>query len=118
MNKNDVGNIMKETNQKRDEFNDMIESIENTSDKKKFLWKEIYNNALSDRSSAEILFYELIALMDKTVTAHESYGNILVKYLDKMNKSNEQLLSLAKLIAESETNHEVSEDDIFSRIAQ
>ena len=115
---NDPGDILKESNLKRDEFNDMIESIENTSDKKKFLWKEIYNNALSDRSNAEILFLELISLMDKKLESHEVYGNVLVKYLDKMNKSNEQLLQLAKLISESEGQSAVTEDDIFSRIAQ
>ena len=115
---NDENDVMKKNNLKRDSFNELIESIESTSDKKKFLWKEIYNNALSDRSSAEILFFELISLMDKSVEAHEKYGNVLTKYIDKMNKSNEQLLAIAKLISEAESQSAVTEDDIFNRIAQ
>jgi hypothetical protein len=46
-----------------------------------------------------------------------SLGMTLTKYLERMSKSNEQLLNLAKQIAESESNSvEISEDDIFERI--
>ena len=42
---------------------------------------------------------------------------ILTKYLERMSKSNEQLLSLSKQISESETTDKsMSEDDIFEKI--
>ena len=54
--------------------------------------------------------------MGKSLIDHEKYGQVLTKYLDKMNKANDQLLVLAKQIAESETSAPMTSDDIFYRI--
>ena len=41
---------------KIEQFSDILDGLTSTEDKKKLLWKEIYENALEDRSSAKILF--------------------------------------------------------------
>ena len=48
---------------------------------------------------------------------HISVGPTLSKYLERMNKSNDQLIKLADLIAKEEERAEaVDPDDIFSKI--
>jgi hypothetical protein len=81
------------------------------------LWKEIYENAIVDRTNAHILFTDLYSNMGGSAADHATLGQTLTKYLERMSKSNEQLLSLSKQIADSETSSvEMSEDEIFERI--
>lgn len=108
---------LKENDKKVETFSDILDSIDNASDKKKMLWKEIYENAIVDRTSAHILFTDLYSQMGGSAADHATLGQTLTKYLERMSKSNEQLLNLAKQIADSETsNVDVSEDEIFDRI--
>ena len=83
------------------EFGDILDSIENTGDKKKMLWKEIYENAVSDRENAYILFHEAYSSMMKSTAEHITVGPVLNKYLERMNKANDQLLKLAELISKA-----------------
>ncbi len=108
---------LKDNDKKVEQFSDILDSIESASEKKKLLWKEIYENAIVDRTNAHILFTDLYSQMGGSSADHATLGQTLTKYLERMSKSNEQLLNLAKLIAESETtSDQISEDDIFERI--
>lgn len=108
---------LKENDKKVEQFSDILDSIDNASDKKKMLWKEIYENAIVDRTNAHILFTDLYSQMGGSAADHATLGQTLTKYLERMSKSNEQLLNLAKQIADSETSKvEISEDEIFDRI--
>ena len=108
---------LKENNKTVEQFSDILDSMENASEKKRMLWKEIYENAVVDRTNAHILFTDLYSQMGGSAADHATLGQTLTKYLERMSKSNEQLLNLAKQIAESETSSvEISEDDIFERI--
>jgi hypothetical protein len=50
---------------------------------------------------------------------HITIGPILAKYLERMNRSNEQLLKLADLIAKAEEQStRIDPDDIFSKIQE
>ena len=40
---------IKEKDKKIQKFSDLLDSLETTEDKKKHLWREIYENALNDR---------------------------------------------------------------------
>lgn len=85
--------------------------------KKMFLWLEVYNNAKSDRVCASALFTQAFSQLGGTSAEHVTLGPTLVKYLERMNKSNEQLLSLANLITkELEKQNSVDAEDIFSQI--
>ncbi len=110
---------IEKSKQKVKEFSDLLDSIESMEEKKKVLWKEIYENAINDRENAYILFNEAYSAMTNTAAEHISVGPILNKYLERMNKSNEQLLKLADLIAKAEEQSaRIDPDDLFSKIKE
>ncbi len=110
-------NTVDETSKKLKNFTEVLEKIKHADDKKKILWKEIYENALVDRQNAHILFVEAYSAMTNTAAEHLSLGGTLSKYLERMNKSNEQLLKLADLVSKSESEfNAINTDDIFNQI--
>ncbi len=110
---------VKEKQDKIKEFSDLLDSLENTEDKKKLLWKEAYQNAVEDRETAGILLTDLVLQSRNSQTNHLQFGSLMSKYLERMSKSNDQILRLAELIAkEQEKIETISEDDIFSKISE
>ena len=102
---------------KIEEFNKVLEKIEHADSKKKLLWKEIYENASLDRQNAHILFVEAYTTMSQGTTEHATLGSTLTKYLERMSKSNDQILKLAELISKSESEYSsINADDLFSKI--
>jgi hypothetical protein len=101
------------------EFGDILDSIESTGGKKKMLWKEIYENSVSDRENAYILFHEAYSNMMKSAAEHITVGPILIKYLERMNKANDQLIKLSELISKAEEHAAtLDQEDIFSQIKE
>ena len=93
------------------------QKIDDVSDKKKKLWKEIYENAIADRQNAYILFTTLVDIVEDKSTEHAVHGRTLSSYIEKMSKANEQLIRLAELIAKSETkDQDIDADEMFKRI--
>ena len=108
---------MKEKLDKIKEFSDLLDSLQNTEDKKKLLWKESYQNALEDRESASILLNDLLVTIPGNTANHSTHGTLATKYLERMSKSNDQIIKLAELIAkEQERQDVISPDDIFRSI--
>ena len=102
---------------KVEEFSDILDGLISTEDKKKLLWKEIYENALTDRENAGMLFTDAWSRMGTGSTEHATLGTTLTKYLERMSKSNEQILRLAELISKAEEqSQKIEPDDIFSSI--
>ena len=98
-------------------FADILDSIDSLEDKKKLLWKEIYENALEDREKSKMLFNDAYISMSGGTNEHMNIGAIMSKYIERMSKSNDQILKLAELIAkEEEKTENISEDEIFGRI--
>tara|TARA_B100000212_G_C27372215_1_gene533106 strand:+ start:74 stop:445 length:372 start_codon:yes stop_codon:yes gene_type:complete len=98
-------------------FADILDSIDSLEDKKKLLWKEIYENALEDREKSKMLFNDAYISMQGGVNEHMNIGAIMSKYIERMSKSNDQILKLAELIAKEEEKVEaISEDEIFGKI--
>ncbi len=108
---------LKKVEKKAEKFEEILEKIEHADNKKKLLWKEIYGNALLDRQNAHILFVEAYTTMSQGTTEHATLGSTLTKYLERMNKANDQLLKLAELISKSESEYSaINTDDLFSKI--
>jgi len=108
---------LKSVEKKSEKFEEILEKIEHADNKKKLLWREIYENALLDRQNAHILFVEAYTSMSQGTTEHATLGSTLTKYLERMNKSNDQLLKLAELISKSESEYSaINTDDLFSKI--
>ena len=98
-------------------FSDILDNIGSLEDKKKMLWKEIYENSLEDREKAKMLFNDAYISMQGGVNEHMNIGAVMSKYLERMCRSNDQILKLAELISKEEEKAEsVSDDDIFNRI--
>jgi hypothetical protein len=115
-----MGKLKKEKQENKiKEFSDLLDSLEKTEDKKKLLWKESYQNALDDRENANILLVDLMKVSMNNSTNHLQFGSLMAKYLERMSKTNDQILKLAELIAkEQESNDSVSPDEIFSQIME
>lgn len=104
---------------KVDTFSQVLEKIEHADSKKRILWKEIYENAMLDRQNAHILFVEAYTTMATGTTEHATLGSTLSKYMERMNKANDQLIRLAELISKSENDHNaINADDLFSQIQE
>ena len=87
-------------------------------DQSKLLWREIYENAVSDRERASMLFTDAWSRMTTGSAEHVTLGPTLTKYLERMNKSNEQILRLAELISKSEDKEtRIDPDDVFASIS-
>ncbi len=98
-------------------FADILDSIDSLENKKKMLWKEIYENALEDREKSKIMFNDAYISMQGGINEHMNIGAIMSKYIERMSRSNDQILKLAELIAKEEEKEEAfSDDDIFKRI--
>ena len=105
------------TEEKLKDFSDLLDSLSNTEDKKKLLWKEAYQNSLDDRENANILLVDLMKVSMNNTSNHLQFGTLMSKYLERMSKSNDQILKLAELIAkEQEDLENVSSDEIFNQI--
>ena len=99
------------------DFADLLDSLSNTEDKKKLLWKESYQNSIEDRESAAILLNDLLMTIPGNPTSHSTHGSLATKYLERMSKSNDQILKLAELVSkEQEKENAISPDDIFNSI--
>ena len=99
------------------EFLTVLIRLDKLDPKTKALWVEIYENANSDRERASILFTESFKLMGQSSADHITMGPILVKYIEKMTKCNDQILQLALLVqkAQEETD-KMNPENIFSQI--
>lgn len=98
-------------------FADLLDSLTNTHDKKKLLWKESYQNALDDRENANILLVDLMKVSMNNTTNHIQFGSLMSKYLERMSKSNDQILKLAEIIAkEEEKTENISDDLLYDKI--
>ena len=103
---------------KIEKFSDILDSLSSTEEKKKALWKEIYENAIADRENAGMLFTDAYQQMGGGTFEHATLGPVMTKYLERMNKANEQILKLAELIHKAEERESVIDsDNVFSQIS-
>ena len=99
-------------------FSELLDSISNLETKKKQLWKEIYENAFVDRMNAYTLFTDAYTSMTGNANDHVQLGSLMAKYIERMNKANDQLIKLAEIISrEEEKESKINPDDIFKEIS-
>ena len=64
-----------------------------------------------------MMFNDAYISMQGGINEHMNIGAIMSKYIERMSRSNDQILKLAELIAKEEEKEEsFSDDDIFKRI--
>ena len=64
---------------------------------------EAIDNIRKDRAMASTLLIELMKILKTDETQHQSSGPVAAKYLETLQRSNEQLVKLAGLISKKET---------------
>jgi len=114
---NDQLNILKEKENKVKHFESLLESIEELDSKKRLLWIEIYRNAVTDRESASILFTDTIMQLKGNAANHSILGPVVVKYIERMSRANDQLIKLAEIITKEE-NRPIDTNSIFEQISE
>jgi len=99
------------------DFSGLLNQIESLNDKKKQLWKEIYENAITDRQNAYIMFTKLVMIVQDKSTEHAVHGRTISSYIERMSKANEQLIKLAELISKAEyASESIDPNDMFDKI--
>ncbi len=98
-------------------FSRLLDGMESLSEKKKELWKQIYTNAVIDRNHALICYNDLLGKALQSSTEHAIHAQSLAKYIERMSRSNDQLLRLAELVAEAEEAEKGNNpEDIYSEL--
>jgi hypothetical protein len=101
------------------DFSSLLDSIEDLADKKKHLWRQIYENAVNDRDAAGVLFLDLFISTSNSAAQHSINGPILAKYLERMCRSNDQLIKLAELIERADqASSKIDVEDMYSKIEE
>lgn len=99
------------------DFSGLLSQIESLSDKKRKLWTEIYENAISDRQNSYAMFIRLVKIVQDKSSEHAVHGKTISAYIERMSKANEQLIKLAELIAKAERkDNEIDPDEMFEKI--
>ena len=98
------------------DFSGLLEDIESLDDKVRALWVEIYENAITDRINAHMLFTELHDLVQSDPTQHAIHGPQLARYIERMSRSTDQLMKLAEMISAAQRASEnLNQDEIFGK---
>lgn len=98
-------------------FDELLKSIETLDDKKRRLWKEIYENAIVDRQNSYVMFTKLVRIVQDKSTEHAVHGKTIATFLERMARANDQLIKLAELIAKAQKGEEtIDPDDMFEKI--
>lgn len=101
----------KQAKKAMNEFSDLLNSLDKSLDKKKTLWKQIYENAVTDRKTAYLVFADLYVQVHSKSAEHAIHGPTLSKYMERMSKATDQLLKLAELVAAADEKASSSLDD-------
>ena len=100
-----------------DEFKAMVDTSAEVDEKLRLLWVEIYVNAVTDRQYARLAYEDLIQKVLVAPENHGLYGDKVAKYLERMSKSNDQMLALAVQIAEHQSTAEpIDPDTLYKQI--
>lgn len=100
-------------------FGELLDKIEAVDDKQKKLWREIYENAITDRHNAFMMFKQLADIVSGKSSEHAIHGRALASYLERMNKANDQLIKLAELVARAESDDgNIDPDKIYKQLGK
>ena len=102
------------------DFDELLINAHDIESKIKALWMLIYKNAISDRGYAELFLVDLTrSLTGGDPDKHTLHGPQATRYLERIGKSNDQLLKLADQVkayrAEQGT---LSTDELLDQIEE
>lgn len=113
----EIENTERDVESRLRDFSTLLKNIETLDDKKRALWREIYENAINDRQNAYVVFLDIIRLSKGRSTEQAVHGRTLTACVERMTKANDQLIRLAELIERAEqSNDNIDPDDVFDKI--
>jgi hypothetical protein len=99
------------------DFSGLLSEIESLNDKKRQLWTEIYENAITDRQNSYAMFARLVQIAQDKSSEHAVHGKTIATYIERMSKANDQLIKLAELIDKADKkNEDIDPEDLFDKI--
>lgn len=98
------------------DFSELLNKITGIDDKKKQLWLEIYQNAVTDRQNSFVMFIKLVRITNDQSTEHAVHGRTMATYLERMSRANDQLIKLADLVARNDSPQGFSTEELFDKI--
>ena len=112
-----VGMSERSVNERVADFSELLKSISSLDDKKRELWRQIYENAVSDRQNSYVMFAKLAQISKEDSTQHAVHGKTMATFLERMSRANDQLIRLAELVAKAQSGTEsIDPNDMFDRI--
>ena len=112
--------LIKKTDQELATFVNLLDSLNTIDDRLKMLWKQIYENALTDRRNAYMVWTDLYLAVHGNPEQHVIHGDHLAKYMERMEKANTQLLKLAELVYKAKDQQDQEElprgNSLFDRL--
>lgn len=97
------------------DFNELLGTLASTEDKQKALWRQIYENAITDRMNAYLVWTDLYNEVRNKPAEHAIHGQNLSRYMERMSKANDQLIKLAELVGNAKKKDQVefTEEDLY-----
>jgi len=86
------------------EFNALVKQAEHLDLKQKFLWQRIFKNAIDDRRIASVLLMDLYIATVQAADKHVMHGDLLSKYMERMEKANAQIIKLSEMVQKAIEN--------------
>jgi len=113
-----IDSLREKTTEQLASFNELLETLASTEDKQKSLWRQIYENSITDRMNAYIIWTDLYMEVQGKPSEHAIHGQNLSRYLERMSKANDQLLKLVELVgaARKKETTELTEDALYDQI--
>lgn len=101
--------LIKKADKELESFVSLLDSIVSMDERLKLLWRQIYENALVDRRNAYMIWTDLYLAVHGNPEQHVIHGDHLAKYMERMEKANNQLLKLAELISKAKDKQDEDE---------
>ena len=101
--------LVRKTEKELTTFSDLLDSLASVDDRVKLLWKQIYENALTDRRNAYMVWSDLYMAVHGNPEQHVIHGDHLSNYMERMEKANTQVLKLAELVYKAKDKQEQEE---------
>lgn len=93
------------------QFNSLIRKAKSLDPKQKFLWQRVFKNALDDRRVASVLMMDLYINTVQAPDKHVMHGDLLSKYMERMEKANAQIIKLSEMVQKSIDNAPKEDSD-------
>lgn len=104
-------------------FSDLLSTIKTIDEKEKTIWKEVYNNAITDYEEACACFHKAMFSIISQTKNEEAFQQLVIAnklisdLLTRREKSNAQLIKLIEMLqAIKATEAAIDENSMFDRL--